>query len=346
MSRSARLVTALALNVALVAGQVVAGLVAHSTALEADAGHNLTDVAAIGISLWAVRWALRPRSEIRSYGNHRGTILAALGNAALLGVVTMAIVAEGIARLLHPGHVHAGLVVGVAAAAVVVNGAAALVVHESGRDLNIRSVVVHMVGDLGASLVVVAAGLVILLGGPGFDAADPAASLAVAAIILYEAVHIAKESADVLLESTPADVDLPALRAAITSTPGVAEVHDLHVWSLSSDYRALSAHLVLAGHPTLEQAQAVGNDVRSGISGPFEIAHSTFELECERCDDLLAAPCGVDGEQDGAGAHYDDDGHHGPALHRSGADSADDDDGADDDGAERAEEAPVRGLGA
>ena len=294
MTRTVRLLVALGINLALVGAQVGAGLAAHSAGLLADAGHNLTDVAAIGLSLAAVRWALRPRSDARTYGNHRATILAALTNSAVLAVATVALAVEGAVRLAHPPHVDGALTVAGAGAAVAANGAEALVVRERGRELNMGSALVHMVGDMAASLAVVGGGLAIVAGGPAFDRADPAASLVVAAIILVEAVRIAKESADVLLESTPHDVDLDALRRAITGMDGVGEVHDLHVWSLSSEYRALSAHVVLTGHPTLEEAQAVGNRVRDGVSGPFDIAHATFELECERCDDDLEDPCGVD----------------------------------------------------
>ena len=103
-----------------------------------------------------------------------------------------------------------------------------------------------------------------------------------------------RASVEVLLESTPSDVDLDALRAAITGVDGVDEVHDLHVWSLSSDIRALSAHLVLEGHPTLEEAQALGERVRAAVAVPFGLAHTTFELECERCTDDIDDPCGMD----------------------------------------------------
>ncbi len=295
MTRSGRLTVALAVNVVLVVGQVVAGIAAHSTSLLADAGHNLTDVAAVVISLLAVRWAMRPRSDARSFGNHRGTILAALVNAGTLAVVTVAIVAESVFRLVHPVRVDGGIVVVVAAAAIVANAAAALVLRDGSHDLNMRATLVHMAADVLASSVVLVAGIVIMATGGGWDRIDPAASLVVALLITVQAVRLVKESADVLLESTPADVDLTDLRRAITAVPGVGEVHDLHVWSLSSELRALSAHLVLTGHPTLEQAQDVGGRVRAEVVGPFEIAHTTFELECERCvDDGVDDPCGVD----------------------------------------------------
>jgi cobalt-zinc-cadmium efflux system protein len=295
VTRTGRLAAALAVNAALVVGQVVAAGFAHSTALLADAGHNLADVAAIALSLLAVRWALRPRSETRSFGNVRGTILAALLNAATLVAVTMAIVAVSIYRLVNPVQVRGGVVAIVAACALVANVVAALFLNEGGRDVNIRSALLHMVGDAAASLCVLVAGLVIVVSGGGaWNRLDPLASLVVAGIIIYQAVDIVRESADVLLEATPSDVDLAALRATITAVQGVGELHDLHVWSLSSEVRALSAHLVLTGHPTLEEAQVVAGRVRAAVEVPFDLAHTTFELECERCVDEVGDPCGMD----------------------------------------------------
>ncbi|MDA8311119.1 MAG: cation diffusion facilitator family transporter [Actinomycetota bacterium] len=292
--RSRRLVAAAAVNGALVVAEIIAGLAARSSALLSDAGHNLADVGAIVLSLAALRWALRPRSEQRTYGNHRGTILAALANATFLALVTCAVVALAVYRLLHPAAVHGPLMSEVAGAALVVNAAAALTLRDPGRDLNLRSAALHMAADAAASAGVVVAGIVVALVGRRADLADPAAALAVSLLILAQAVRVVRQSADVLLESTPSDVDLSELRKALTSVDGVAEVHDLHVWSLSSDYRALSAHLVLTGHPTLEAAQAVGAAVRRHVSPQFDIAHTTFEMECERCDDQLADPCSVD----------------------------------------------------
>ena len=294
MTRSARLVVTLAVNAALVVGQFVAGLAAHSTGLVADAAHNLTDVAAVCLSLLAVRWALRPRSDTRSFGNHRGTILAALANAAGLAVLTGAIVAASIVRLVHPAAVDAPVVVAVASIAIVANAVSALVLLGDRHDLNMRATFLHMAADVMASACVLVAGVVIMASGGGWDRLDPAAALVVGILIGVQAVRLVKQSIDVLLESTPSDLDLMALRRAITDVPGVGEVHDLHVWSLSSEVRALSAHLVLTGHPTLEEAQQVGGRVRSTVSGPFEIAHTTFELECERCTDEEADPCGMD----------------------------------------------------
>lgn len=293
MTRSRRLGIALGLNIALVAGQVVFGLVAHSLGLLADAGHNLSDVAAVVVSLVAVRWARRAPTAERSYGYHRGTILAALVNAATILAVTGFILYEGLRRLAHPQPVEAGIVVAVALAAFAVNGGAALALREKGSDLNMRSALLHMAGDAVASLGVALAGLVILVTGR-FLWLDPVASMAIGVLIAVEAFQLVRQASEVLLESTPRDVNLDRLTEAISDVEGVETVHDLHVWSLSSEVRALSAHLVLAGHPSLEEAQVVGDRVKSAVAAPFSIAHSTLELECEPCAEAEEGPCGMD----------------------------------------------------
>jgi cobalt-zinc-cadmium efflux system protein len=291
--RRTRLSAALGINVALVVGELVAALASHSSALLADAGHNLTDVAGLGAALFALAWAAKPRNEARSFGNHRATILAALFNAIALAMVTVSIVVLSIARLIHPETVNGRTLAVVAGVVLVTNAVAALVLRDGSADLNMRAAMVHMSADVLSAALAVAAGVVIVLGGHGADLADPAASLAVSVIIVLQAYRLVRASVDVLLESTPRDIDLVALRSAITGVDGIGEVHDLHVWSLSSEVRALSAHLVLEGHPTLEQAQALGQQVRAAVAVRFELAHTTLELECERCADL-DDPCGMD----------------------------------------------------
>jgi len=284
MDRTRRLSLSLALTAVLVVVQIVFGVVAHSSGLLADAGHNVADAGALVLSLVAVRLVLRPPSAARSFGNHRATILAALANASLIAVVTVLIVFDSIDRLAHPGPVRAGIVVVVASVGLVINGLAVLILRDGSNDLNMRSAVLHMAGDALASLAVVLAGVVMLLE-PSATWLDPVAALAVAAIIVQQAVRIFRASIDVLLESTPTGLDLDDLTGSMAAVPGVAEVHDLHVWNLSSELRVLSAHLVLDGHPSLEQAQAVGDQVKHVIAEPYAISHSTLELECERCND-------------------------------------------------------------
>jgi cobalt-zinc-cadmium efflux system protein len=284
MTRTRRLAISLAMNAGLVVAQVALGLVARSTGLLADAGHNLTDVGALVLSMVAVRLALRPPSAERSFGNHRATILAALANASLIAVVTALIVVGSVHRLGHPEHVRAGLVVVVASLGLVVNGVAALVLRDGSSDLNMRSAVLHMVGDALASLAVVLAAVTLLFV-PSANWLDPVSALVVAAIIVVQASRVLRASIAVLLESTPSDVDLAHLTATMEGMPGVGEVHDLHVWSLSTEMRLLSAHMVLTGHPSLEEAQVVGERVKAAIARQFSISHSTLELECERCND-------------------------------------------------------------
>jgi cobalt-zinc-cadmium efflux system protein len=294
VTRSTRLGIALGLNVALVAAQVIFGLVAHSLGLLSDAGHNLTDVAAVVTSLVAVRYARRGPTTARSYGYHRSTILAALANSAAIMAVTIAIVYEAVHRFSHPGHVRGGLVVVVALVAFALNAGAGLVLHEHGsHDLNMRAALVHMAGDALASLGVAAAGVVILITGRFFWL-DPAVSVGIALLIAVEAYRLVRQAADVLLESTPRDLDIRQLSETIADVDGVDAVHDLHVWSLSSEVRALSAHVVLSGHPTLEDAQVVGERVKRTIREPFAIVHATLELECESCFDGPDDPCAMD----------------------------------------------------
>jgi len=293
LSRSRRLTLALWLNVALVAAQVAFGLAAHSLGLLADAEHNLSDVAAVVVSLVALRWGRRAPTAQHSYGYHRATILAALLNAATILAVTGVILWEGFKRLANPEPVQGGLVVVVALVAFLINAGSAFVLREKGSDLNMRSALLHMVGDALASLGVAIAGLAILVTG-GFLWLDSAMSIVIALLIAFQAFRLVRQAAEVLLESTPKDVNLDHLTATIRTVEGVETVHDLHVWSLSSEVRALSAHLVLTGHPNLEEAQVVGERVKYAVATPFSIAHSTLESECEPCADGTSGPCGMD----------------------------------------------------
>ena len=283
-SRELRLKVVLELNVAIVAAQATFGILAHSLGLLSDAGHNLTDAAAVGISLIAVLWARRAPTSRRSFGYHRGTILAAQANAASVLAITVLILYEGIRRLVHPRPVEGLVVVVVSLVAFGANAACAWLLKDHGEDLNMRSAFLHMAGDAVATLGVAASGAVILATGR-FYRLDPAVSIAIGLLIAWRAWKLMQEAGEVLLESTPHGVDIEELTRAMRTTAGVDDVHDLHVWSLSSDVRALSAHLILSGHPSLEEAQAVATTVKRLVSGPFRIAHATLELECEGCVD-------------------------------------------------------------
>jgi len=293
MTRTRRLVLALIVDLMLVAAEGVGGVFAHSTGLVATAGHDLADAAALGLALVATRLALRPATAAKSFGYHRATILAALANATAIVVVALAVVSLGAYRLAHPAHVHGVLVVIVASAGLLGNTLAAMVLRDRSRDLNFRAVALHFTGDAAAALGVIVAGSVILATGR-FEAVDPAVALLISLLIGAEAWKLVRASLDVLLESTPPDLDIAAVASAISAIEGVTTVHDLHCWSLSSEVRALSAHIVLDGHPTLEQAQVVGERVKASVGDRFYVVHATLEMECEPCAEDLADACAVD----------------------------------------------------
>ena len=282
--RERRLFAVLALNIMIVVGEAVAGVVSGSLGLLADAAHNLTDVVGVALALVAVRFARRAPTERRSYGYHRGTVLAAQANAATILAAVALITYESIRRLISPEPVEGLLVVVVAGIALVANTGSALLLREREDDLNMRAALLHMAADAGASLGVVAGGAIILATGR-FDRVDPIVSLLIGVLIAWQAWRLLRSTGDVLLESTPKGVDVVEVEAAVRAVPGVEDVHDLHIWSLSSDVRALSAHVIVDGHPSLEDAQEVATRVKAALSGPFRIAHATLELECEGCVD-------------------------------------------------------------
>jgi len=283
--RSKRLAAVMVVNVGVCLVELGGGLWGHSMALLADAGHNVTDVAAAALALLAVRLATRPPTRAKSFGYHRSGVLAALVNAATVLVLTVLITVGAAARLAHPVNVQGSTLLGVALAALVLNGAAAtLLAEKGGRDLNVRATVLHMAGDAAASGAAAAAGAALLVW-PGLRWLDPAASLAIAVLVGGQAVHLGRQVADVLLEGTPEGTDADALVSALVTVEGVDDVHDLHIWSLSAEVTLLSAHVVMAGHPTLEQAQDVAGTLRARLAEEFGIAHATLELECETCAD-------------------------------------------------------------
>ncbi len=333
-----RLRIALGLNIAIVVVQVVVGIIAASLGLLADAAHNVTDVAAIVVSLVSVRFARRRATASRSFGYHRGTILAAQANAASILIVCVVVGFEAIRRLSNPQPVAGGLVLVVALVAAAANFGAAAALGGAGHghaghddhgpdaggethDLNMRSALLHMISDGAVSVGVALAGLVILLTG-GWYWLDPAVSLVISAVIGVQGWRLLRATGEVLLESTPAGLDVTALSGTMAAVDGVESVHDLHVWTLSSEVRALSAHVVLAGHPTLEEAQVVGAKVKSTIGDQFRIAHATLELECEACgvpDDF----CTIDSPATNQPVHPNDhpecDDGHGHADHGHGS---------------------------
>lgn len=270
-----RLRLVLVLILAVMALEVAVGILSGSLALLADAGHMLADASAILLALVAVRLAQRPANTQKSYGYQRVEVLAATLNAVLLLAVSAIVAWEAIGRIGDPPAVDAGPVLVVAAAGLAVNLVALRLIHpHAAHSLNARAVVLEVLGDLLGSVAVIASAVIIAL--TGFALADVIASLVIAALIVVRTIFLLRDAADVLLQATPRDVDLDLVRRHILETPGVADAHDLHAWTLTSGVNVVSAHVVL--QPNAEPA-GVLDDLCACLSDDFDFEHSTIQLE-------------------------------------------------------------------
>jgi cobalt-zinc-cadmium efflux system protein len=260
---------------------VIAGLRAHSLALLSEAGHNLSDFLALLLSLVAVYLQSRPPSATKTYGYHRAGVLAALINAGSLVVISFFIFYEAFRRIQHPQQVHAGTMMTVAAAGVVMNGVIALLLYRSGGDINIRSALIHEVGDTLSTAAVIAGGWTILLTGRYWI--DSALSCGIGALILWSSFGILRETMNILLEGTPRGVKLDLLEAAIRKVEGVNDVHDLHVWSIGSESHALSCHIAIADIPP-SVSERILRDVKEILHHDFRVDHTTIQFEHVECE--------------------------------------------------------------
>jgi cobalt-zinc-cadmium efflux system protein len=278
----------IALNLAYVVAEVVAGLWTGSVALLADAGHNLSDVLGLGLAWAAVALAARPATARFTFGLGRSTILAALANAMILLAACGAIAVEAVRRLAEPSEIPGGVVMLVAGIGVAINLATAMLFLKGQKDdLNIRGAYLHMMADAGISAAVVMAGLVIVL--TGWHWVDPLISLAVVAFIVRATWGLLKDSVAAALDAVPPHIEPDAVRAALLALPGVTQVHDLHIWPMTTAQVAMTAHLVMpGGHPG---DAAIGHMARAMVDG-FGIGHATFQIEAgvEACP----APCPVE----------------------------------------------------
>ena len=260
---------------------VVAGIRAHSLALLSEAGHNLSDFLALLLSLLAVYLEGRPPSATKTYGYRRAGVLAALVNALSLIVVAFFIFYEAFKRWQSPEQVHAGTMMGVASAGVVMNGAIALLLWRSGRDVNIRSAFIHEIGDTLSTAAVIAGGWAILLTGKYWI--DSALSIGIGALILWSSFGIVRETLNILLEGTPRGIKLEEVEAAMRNIDGVNDVHDLHVWSIGSETHALSAHISIADIPP-SVSERILRDVKECLRHDFRIDHTTIQFEHADCE--------------------------------------------------------------
>jgi cobalt-zinc-cadmium efflux system protein len=264
---------------------VVAGVRAHSLALLSEAGHNLSDFLALLLSLVAVYFQSRPANSTKTYGYQRAGVLAALVNAGSLVLVSCFIFYEAFKRLQHPEHVQASVMMWVAAAGVVMNGAIALLLYRSagssGGDVNIRSALLHEVGDTLSTAAVIVGGWAILITGNYWI--DSALSVGIGALILWSGFGIVRETLNILLEGTPRGMKLEKIEAAMRSIEGVNDVHDLHVWSIGSETHALSCHIAIADIP-LSVSERILRDVKECLHHDFRIDHTTIQFEHVVCE--------------------------------------------------------------
>jgi cobalt-zinc-cadmium efflux system protein len=272
-----KLALALALILGFMAVEVVAGILAGSLALLSDAAHMLTDAAAIGLSLVAARLAARPARGVMTYGLGRAEILSAQANGVTLLVLAAFVAYEGVRRLVSPHDVDAWLVLGVALAGIAVNLAAAWVLARAERrSLNVEGSFQHVLTDLYAFIgTAVAAGVILAT---GFDRADPIVSLLIAALMVRSGYRLVRASGRVFLEAAPEGIDPDAIGNALARQPGVVEVHDLHVWEVTSGFPALSAH-VLVGRET--DCHATREFLERLLHTDFAIDHTTLQVEHE-----------------------------------------------------------------
>ena len=269
------------LTVVFVAGEAFAGWWYNSLALLSDAGHNLADGAALAISWYALKISQRSSSHGHTFGFHRASILAALVNATTLIVIALAIFYEGFIRLSDPQPVRGDAMIVVAGVATIVN----LIIvfwlgHGGSKDVNVRSAVIHMIGDALFSIGVVAAGVVVLYN--GWIAADPIVSILIGVFIIWSSWGILNETINILMEGTPQHIDMDDLVSTMQSVEGVRGVHDLHVWTIASGIPMLTAHVVLDDQQSME-GRAILEQVNQLLTERYGIQHTTIQSECLEC---------------------------------------------------------------
>lgn len=275
-----RLSLILPLMTAYMVAEVVGGWLTNSLALLADAGHMLSDVAALALTLFAMWVARRPATAVRTFGYYRAEILAALANGATLVAVAVYVFVEAWQRLKAPPDVLGGQMLAIASGGLVVNVVGLWVLRESkSESLNVRGAWLHVLGDAFGSVGAIASGA--LVWAFGWNWADPVASVAIGLLILYSSWELIKEAVSVLMESVPANVDLDAIRATLRGIDGVEEVHELHVWSISSGIVSLSGHLVVRA--PLRAHGYVLAESRALLAARFGINHVTIQVEPVAC---------------------------------------------------------------
>jgi cobalt-zinc-cadmium efflux system protein len=298
----------LVLTAMYIAATLFFGLRARSLALLSEAGHNASDFAALALSFVAVWLQTRPATDQRTFGYQRAGVLAGFVNALSLMVLAAWIAVAAIGRFFHPVTVEPHLMMEVAAAGVIMNGVIAALLWRFSGDVNIRSVFLHMLGDTISTAAVIVGGLLVLL--TGLRWIDPVLSLIISAMIFWSSLSIVRETLHILLEGTPRAVDLAEIRSAMQAVGGVVNVHDLHIWSLTSQSHAMACHVQIE-EMQMTESEAVIERLNHQLRDHFGIHHTTIQIEitgCETVDGCCSPPAPevIDGH-----SHH----HHGPGGH-------------------------------
>ena len=290
-SRS-RLKITLAIVVVIMVAEVVGGFLSNSLALLGDAGHMLVDGLALGLSLFAITMAMRPATLSKTYGYHRVEIMAALANGVTLVLVAAYIFYEAYQRFLDPPVVRAPLMLVVASIGLVANIIGVFLLRGADHgNLNVRAAFWHIMGDTISSVGVIAGGIIIAIK-PQWGIVDPIVAVAIGLIILVGAWRLVRESVDILLEAVPKHIAVDDVIKMLKMVPGVDEVHDVHIWTLTSDIHALSAHLIIKDQSVSVSSEIVER-VNHDLSYEFNITHTTLQLECENCANCPSGICNI-----------------------------------------------------
>jgi len=285
---------ALVVVLAVMVAEIVGGIMSNSLALLGDAGHMLVDALALGLALFAMAIARRPATPTKTFGYHRAEIMAALANGSLLVLISAYIFYEAYQRFSNPPVIDAPLMLLVAAIGLAANLVGILLLRKANLgNLNIKAAFWHIVGDTMSSVGVIIAGVIISI--TGWRVVDPIIAVVIGCIILWGAIRIVRESVDILLETVPKHIETEKVIETIKNIPGVEDVHDLHIWTITSDMHALSAHVVITDQAVSDSAETV-QAINHDLAKHFNIRHTTLQLECQSCPTGLV--CQVDHPRD------------------------------------------------
>ena len=285
-SASSPLKTALVIVLVVMIAEVIGGILSNSLALISDAGHMFTDALALGLGLFAINMAKKPATEKKTFGYYRAEIMAALANGTILILIAVYIFYEAYQRFFETSPVNATTMLLIGGIGLIANLAGIFLLRkESHKSLNIKAAFWHIIGDTLSSIGVMIAGVIILA--TGWYVVDPIIAVIIGCVILWGAIRIVKEATDILLESVPKHIQVEKVILTVKDIPGVQDLHDVHIWTITSGVYAISAHLRIEDQ-TVSQSTEIVSAVNRLLTKDFSISHTTLQLECKSCPTGLA----------------------------------------------------------